>query len=94
MQRSGEVGQIEAKSGSASHSLIFPRVIDGAVMIEVDPLSMVLIANDAASTILQAGPPSDLPGAVPDFVSDILDAIRNIGGEGGLGEKISELTPN
>ena len=62
-------------------------------MIEADPLTMVLFANDAAQTVLQAGPPSDLPAQVPDFVSDILDAIRNSSGEGGLGETISELTP-
>ncbi|MFW5918604.1 MAG: hypothetical protein ACOCSF_00210 [Halanaeroarchaeum sp.] len=60
-------------------------------MIETDPLSMVLIANDTTQMILQASPPSDLPGPVPDFVSDILDTIRNFGGEGGLGQKISDL---
>lgn len=60
-------------------------------MIEADPLSMVLFANDATQTVLQAGPPSDLPSQVPDFVSSILDAVRNF--TGGLGETISEITP-
>lgn len=62
-------------------------------MIEADPLTMVLFANDAAQTVLQAGPPSELPAQVPDFVSDILDTVRNAAGEGSLGERISELTP-
>jgi hypothetical protein len=62
-------------------------------MIEADPLTMVLFANDAAQTVLQAGPPSDLPAQVPDFVSNILDAVRDSAGGGSLGERISELTP-
>lgn len=62
-------------------------------MIEADPLSMILIANDATQTVLQAGPPSGLPSQVPDFVSNILDAVRNFTGEGGLGETIRGLTP-
>lgn len=62
-------------------------------MIDADPLTMVLFANDAAQTVLQAGPAGDLPAQVPDFVSDILDAVRNSAGEGGIGETISELTP-
>lgn len=62
-------------------------------MIEVDPLTMVPIANDATQLILQVGPPSDLPAQVPDFVSDILDLVRNSAGEGGLGDQISDLTP-
>ena len=62
-------------------------------MIEADPLTIATIANDAAHTIMQAGPPSDLPAQVPDFVSSILDAVRGSVGEGGLGETISGLTP-
>ena len=62
-------------------------------MIEADPLTVVTFANDAAQTVLQVGPPSDLPAQVPDFVGDLLDAIRNSAGEGGLGETISELVP-
>lgn len=62
-------------------------------MIEADPLAIAMMANDAAQTIMQAGPPSDLPAQVPDFVSSILDAVRNSVGEGGLGETISGLTP-
>jgi len=42
------------------------------------------------------GPPADLPAQVPDFVSDVHDAIRNH--EGGadadpLGDLVSSLTP-
>lgn len=62
-------------------------------MIEADPLTIVTFANDAANMVLQAGPPSDLPAQVPDFVSNILDAIRSSAGEGGLGETISDLIP-
>ncbi|MFW5965271.1 MAG: hypothetical protein ACOCP3_00800 [Halodesulfurarchaeum sp.] len=62
-------------------------------MIDVDPITTVLIANDAAQTILQAGPPGDLPAEVPEFVSNILDAVSGSAGEGGLGETISNLTP-
>lgn len=62
-------------------------------MIEADPLTMATFATDAAQTIAQAGPPSDLPAPVPDFVGDILETVRTAAGEGGLGERISELTP-
>ncbi|AKH97561.1 hypothetical protein [Halanaeroarchaeum sulfurireducens] len=62
-------------------------------MIEADPLTMATIANDATRTVLQAGPPTDLPAQVPDFVSTILETVRNSAGDGGLGETISELTP-
>lgn len=62
-------------------------------MIEADPLTMATLANDAAQVVLQAGPPSDLPAQVPDFVNQILDTVRTSGGEGGLGEVISDLTP-
>lgn len=62
-------------------------------MIEADPLTMVTFANDTAHMVMQAGPPSDLPAQVPDFVSDILDAVRNSAGDGGLGETISDLVP-
>lgn len=62
-------------------------------MIEADPLSIVLIANDATQTLLQAGPPTDLPAQVPDFVSNVLETVRNAAGDGGLGETISGLTP-
>ncbi|UWG46514.1 Uncharacterized protein HSRCO_0212 [Halanaeroarchaeum sp. HSR-CO] len=62
-------------------------------MIEADPLTIATIATDTAQTIAQAGPPSDLPAQVPDFVGDLLDTVRNAAGDGGLGEQISELTP-
>lgn len=62
-------------------------------MIEADPLTIVTLANDTAQLVLQAGQPSDLPAQVPDFVSNILEAVRNAPVDGGLGETISELTP-
>lgn len=62
-------------------------------MIEADPLTIVTLANDTTQIVLQAGPPSDLPAQVPDFVSSILEAVRNTAGDGSLGETISELTP-
>ena len=62
-------------------------------MIEADPLTIVTLANDTAQLVLQAGPPTDLPAQVPDFVSNILEAVRNATGDGSLGETISGLTP-
>ncbi|MEF8772102.1 hypothetical protein [Halodesulfurarchaeum sp.] len=62
-------------------------------MIEADPLTIATIANDTAQIVLQAGPPTDLPAQVPDFVSSILETVRSSAGEGGLGEIISGLTP-
>lgn len=62
-------------------------------MIEADPLAMATIANNATQTVLQAGPPADLPAQVPDFVSNILETVGGSAGDGGLGETISELTP-
>ena len=63
-------------------------------MFETDPMLLATWSTDLANTIALAGPPADLPGAVPDFVGDIHEAIRSFGGgEGGLGETISELTP-
>jgi len=62
-------------------------------MIDADPITIATIANDAVQTLAQAGPPSDLPAQVPDFVGDILETVRNAAGESGLGETISELTP-
>jgi hypothetical protein len=64
-------------------------------MFEADPVTMVQFATDAAQMAMQAGPPSDLPAQVPDFVLNILSEISSsAGGEsGGLGETISGLTP-
>lgn len=62
-------------------------------MIEADPLTMVTFAHDGAQMVAQAGPPVDMPAQVPDFVSGLLDTIANAAGEGGLGDRISELTP-
>ena len=62
-------------------------------MIEADPITIATLANDAATTIAQAGPPNDLPAQVPDFVGDVLDTVRSAAGESGLGETIRELTP-
>lgn len=87
------MGQNGTKPASALWSLNFSAPRGADAMIETDPLSTVLLANDAAQTILQAGPPSDLPAQVPDFVGDILETVRNSAGDGGLGETISELAP-
>ncbi|MCU4751792.1 hypothetical protein OB919_07325 [Halobacteria archaeon AArc-curdl1] len=50
-------------------------------------------ANDAAQSVEvdtgNQGPPADLPGVVPDFVSDLLDSIS--AGVTGLGETIGNL---
>lgn len=65
-------------------------------MFETDPLTMAQFATDTAQIALQAGPPADLPGAVPDFVGNILGEIGSMAGaeSGGLGETISGLTPD
>lgn len=65
-------------------------------MFEADPLTMVQFANDATQTVMQAGPPTDLPGQVSDFVENILAEVRSMaGGESsGLGESISGMTPD
>lgn len=60
-------------------------------MIEADPLATVQITTDATQVVLQAGPPTDLPAQVPDFVTSILDEIS--ASMGGIGETVSELTP-
>ncbi len=62
-------------------------------MVEADLITIAPIANDAAHMIAQAGPPTGLPSQVPDFLTGLLDTIGNAAGEGGLGERISELTP-
>lgn len=63
-------------------------------MFETDPTLLVTWSGSLADAIALAGPPSDLPAAVPDFVGDIHEAIRSFsGGDGGLGETIRDLTP-
>jgi hypothetical protein len=64
-------------------------------MFETDPLTMVQFATDTAQMAMQAGPPTDLPAQVPDFVGNILAEVNSMaGGEsGGLGETISGMTP-
>ena len=59
-----------------------------------DPPADVPAATDEENA--SQGPPADLPAQVPDFVSDVHDAIRNY--EGGadadpLGDLVSSLTP-
>ncbi|MFB6156731.1 MAG: hypothetical protein ABEJ34_02685 [Haloferacaceae archaeon] len=44
-----------------------------------------------------AGPPADLPGPVPDFVTEILDTIRSFlsgGGDGSPGPAVSDVAGN
>ncbi|GAB3423613.1 hypothetical protein GCM10027435_29810 [Haloparvum alkalitolerans] len=64
-------------------------------MFEADPITMVTFAQDAANFVAQAGPPSELPGPVPDFVGDILETVGSSAGDAkdGFGEAIRDLTP-
>lgn len=64
-------------------------------MFESDPVTMAQFATDAARMAMQAGPPSDLPAQVPDFVGGILAEISSSAGDasGGIGDAISGLTP-
>ncbi|MFC7225833.1 hypothetical protein N0B31_00325 [Salinirubellus salinus] len=43
----------------------------------------------------EAGPPSDLPGPVPEFVGDIHETVRGFldGTVENLGQAVSDLTP-
>ncbi|WP_353635403.1 hypothetical protein ABSL23_10535 [Halobacterium sp. NMX12-1] len=47
------------------------------------------------ANVAQAGPPTDLPAPVPDFVSEILGSVRSFldGGIEKLGSTVSDLTP-
>ena len=64
-------------------------------MFEADLPTMAQFAHDTARMALQAGPPTDLPAQVPDFVGNILGEIGSSAGEArdGLGEAISGMTP-
>jgi hypothetical protein len=47
------------------------------------------------ANVAQAGPPTDLPAPVPDFVGEILGSVRSFldGGIEKLGSTVSDLTP-
>jgi hypothetical protein len=47
------------------------------------------------TNVAAAGPPSDLPSAVPEFVGDILGSIRSFldGSIENLGKTVRKLTP-
>lgn len=47
------------------------------------------------TNVAAAGPPSDLPGPVPDFVGDVLGSVRSFldGSIDDLGKAVSDLTP-
>jgi hypothetical protein len=64
-------------------------------MFEADPLTMATLAQNAVDVAAQAGPPTDLPAQVPDFVGNVLGEIGASAGDAmdGLGESISGLTP-
>lgn len=53
-------------------------------------------AQNASNVSAQQGPPSELPEAVPDFVSDILGSIPDVvgGGADGLGSVVSDVATN
>jgi len=55
------------------------------------PMGMPVQATDEANG--SQGPPVDLPDAVPDFVSQIHEAVTDHSGGSGLGDLISDLTP-
>lgn len=63
-------------------------------MIESDPLSFAQVTIDAAA-VLGQGPPADLPGAVPDFVTELHGSIREFfgGSVDRLGEAARSVTP-
>ncbi len=50
---------------------------------------------DFANNVAQAGPPTDLPEPVPDFVGEILGSVRSFvdGGVERLGAVVSDVTP-
>ncbi|MFB6073244.1 MAG: hypothetical protein ABEJ88_09780 [Halobacterium sp.] len=58
----------------------------------VDPVAAVGIDT---LHVLAAGPPTDLPAPVPDFVGDALGSVRSFiqGGVQKLGKVVSDLTP-
>lgn len=64
-------------------------------MFETDPITMVTFTQEAVQIVAQAGPPSDLPAAVPDFVSELLTEISAAAGDAksGLGETIKDIVP-
>lgn len=69
-------------------------------MIEANPAMLATLAIDFGNALASAspsagGPPSDLPGPVPDFVGDILGGVREFigGGVDRLGSLVSSLTP-
>lgn len=51
--------------------------------------------GNAPDSARQAGPPTDLPEQVPDFVGDVHDAIGSFldGNLENLGSAVSDLTP-
>jgi hypothetical protein len=51
-------------------------------------------ARGADNASERRGPPVDMPGNVPDFISDIHRAIADHSGGSGLGDIISSLTPD
>ncbi len=54
-------------------------------------------ASDQPAPADVDGPPTDLPDAVPDFVAEIHDLIRQfLGGDldGSLGDAVSNVTPD
>lgn len=69
--------------GCQYSSVVF-ELIDAVATVGIDTLH-----------VLAAGPPSDLPGPVPDFVGDILGTVRSFldGGVDQLGKAVSDLTP-
>jgi len=62
-------------------------------MIEL--LDAVTTLGIDLANVAQAGPPTDLPASVPDFVDDVLGSVRSFldGSVEKLGSTVSDLTP-
>jgi hypothetical protein len=102
---SNGAGTQEAAAQNATEASSEERADNETVETEADekrgggpPAHAVNKSNGAAGGADNAserrGPPVDMPGNVPDFVSDIHRAIADHTGGSGLGDIISSLTPD
>ena len=67
-------------------------------VLTVTVVALLLVVGTMGTVAAQAndGPPEDLPGPVPDFVSELLGAITDFidGVLSLLGEALRTITPN
>lgn len=63
-------------------------------MIEITD-AVATVGINSANTLAQAGPPTDLPAPVPDFVGETVGAVRSFvdGGVEKLGSVVRDVTP-